>query len=732
MNHFKIDRDAILKNHSIEDVIGKFITLKKKGKHYEACCPFHEEKSPSFKVTPDMGLFKCFGCGESGNAIDFIMKLKNLPFKEACDMIEHQPQQPEQPKRKRKQQQDLTPKQLPQIIRHIKHGIPSAVFPWHNKEGKIFAYTCRFDLPDGKEVLPYTYKLNGWQWAAPESPRPLYNLHLILSNPQAKIILCEGEKTANAVQYHYSPDQVVVTTWLGGCNAITQTDLQPLYNRSVFLWPDNDVQGLSAMLHIMHLLDGKTNISGLITLNYNLPKGWDAADTEWTRSQLTDYIRGNRGKLPQPDKDGLYRLNQVGTNELFEFGLKDNRWQQPKRTEALAEAKQEDRTPIESIPIDNEQQIIEAVRIFIEENYNIYRNAITHKLENNGVEMVDESFNSLFLKCRYAYNSKKITREIVDTFLNSDFIQTVNPIRQFIDKHRHIQTTGNIDRLIESIETDTPDAAIYVRKWLIQLMAALDYKPFRSVLTLVGGQNTGKSEWFRRLLPPDLKRYYGESKLDRGKDDELLMCENWIILDDEMGGKSKKDEKLFKDLTSKQEFSLRAAYQRSNRKYRRLAVLCGTSNDMQLISDPTGNTRILPVNVISMNHDLYNSIDKIALLMEVVRCYEAGDKWELTRDELKRLEEASDEFRPIAFERELICKFFAQGSTPMTSTDIKIKIETETSQKILNMKMFGTMLTKLFGKSKLMRVNGKPERVYMVDPVLSVTSQEPENQDLPF
>ena len=63
---------------AIEKLIGQFVTLKKSGSNYMGCCPFHHEKTPSFCVTPSKQMFYCFGCKEHGNAIDFLMKYKNL------------------------------------------------------------------------------------------------------------------------------------------------------------------------------------------------------------------------------------------------------------------------------------------------------------------------------------------------------------------------------------------------------------------------------------------------------------------------------------------------------------------------------------------------------------------------------------------------------------------------------------------------------------------------------
>lgn len=68
-------------------VIGDYVSLKKKGNNYWACCPFHNEKTPSFSVNPSKGLFKCFGCGKGGDAITFVMEIEGAPFPEAVKTV---------------------------------------------------------------------------------------------------------------------------------------------------------------------------------------------------------------------------------------------------------------------------------------------------------------------------------------------------------------------------------------------------------------------------------------------------------------------------------------------------------------------------------------------------------------------------------------------------------------------------------------------------------------------
>jgi DNA primase len=67
----------------VEEVVGEFVALKRKGPRYLGLCPFHNEKTPSFNVNPTLGIFKCFGCGESGDSIGFLMKHEHLSYVEA-------------------------------------------------------------------------------------------------------------------------------------------------------------------------------------------------------------------------------------------------------------------------------------------------------------------------------------------------------------------------------------------------------------------------------------------------------------------------------------------------------------------------------------------------------------------------------------------------------------------------------------------------------------------------
>ncbi len=82
--------DEVNQRADLVEVIGKHLKLKRSGQNYFACCPFHNEKSPSFSISPVKQMYHCFGCGESGNAVSFVMKYQGLDFVSAIQSLAEQ------------------------------------------------------------------------------------------------------------------------------------------------------------------------------------------------------------------------------------------------------------------------------------------------------------------------------------------------------------------------------------------------------------------------------------------------------------------------------------------------------------------------------------------------------------------------------------------------------------------------------------------------------------------
>lgn len=130
---------------------------------------------------------------------------------------------------------------------HEFRGVPERVWTYRDAGGAVLGYVCRFRTSDGgKEVLPLTFcvaEVTGkrdWRWQQWTEPRPMYGLDRLAGQPDAPVVLVEGEKCADA------PVELLPATvwasWPGGGKAVDKVDWSPLAGRDVVLWPDCDAQ----------------------------------------------------------------------------------------------------------------------------------------------------------------------------------------------------------------------------------------------------------------------------------------------------------------------------------------------------------------------------------------------------------------------------------------------------------------------------------------------------------
>ena len=79
--------DNLIARSDIVDIVGGYVALNKRGGDYWGCCPFHNEKTPSFHVVPDRQMYYCFGCKKGGGVLNFIMEIENLPYPDAVRFL---------------------------------------------------------------------------------------------------------------------------------------------------------------------------------------------------------------------------------------------------------------------------------------------------------------------------------------------------------------------------------------------------------------------------------------------------------------------------------------------------------------------------------------------------------------------------------------------------------------------------------------------------------------------
>lgn len=329
MNDRKVPAGTIEKAKSdIAAVVSKYVELTKKGSEYVACCPFHKDKTPSFSVVPDKGMYYCFGCGAGGDAIDFVSSYENIGFKEAVASIVGDrevgsavpAQRPTVKSTPEDEWEPVVPvpaniKQRPMdIFNRRKDGgwqslTSSRRWDYRDANGDLLGYIYRFDFPEGgKDCIPQTYCVNKatgemrWRWLSFAKPRPLYGLDKLAKHPLAQVILAEGEKACDAAQALYeaagiSRDKLVVISWPGGGKAVKYTDWSPLKGRNIGLWPDADQKpygeahpkagqpmpfleqpGTVCMLDIAERIEPDAKSLKFIEPPSGVPDGWDLAD----------------------------------------------------------------------------------------------------------------------------------------------------------------------------------------------------------------------------------------------------------------------------------------------------------------------------------------------------------------------------------------------------------------------------------------------------------------------
>jgi hypothetical protein len=353
---------------------------------------------------------------------------------------------------------------------------------------------------------------------------------------------------------------------------------------------------------------------------------------------------------------------------------------------------------------DDEESIIGILEMFINNSYHLRFNEVSGFFEDNGNQITPTSMNSIFIAAKKIL--PKLNYDLMIRLLKSDFVPTFNPFFEFFksdgipvilppipeDNGKKFESPL-IDKLASCIINDNEAYTRYfLRKWLVSIVSAAHKVHSPLLFCLLGPQHTGKTEFFRRLMPKELQQYYAESKLDKEKDDELLMTENLIIMDDELGGKSKADALKLKNITSKQWFSLRRPYGDHNEKLLRLAVLCGTSNMKQIMSDPSGNRRIIATEVKDIDKSKYNSINKKELFMEMFRLYKEGFDWRVVPADNKLLNQDEEKYSVTIRERELIMKYYQPSDVDyISTTDMMVEIEKLTNQK-LNINIVGREL----------------------------------------
>lgn len=307
------DVEKVRLEFSVSEVAAQFgVALERDGEEWVALCPLHSEKTPSFTIFPgDDGVerFHCFGCGEKGDVLDFVQKVKGVGLREAISILTGKLDRPNV-ERKRVEARNiyagiepLDPPAEIEVGEWIELYNPKRnawgkflaemVFPYHDADGKLFGYVLRRHLADGDKETPMVMRVRlpdgreCWSRFPFPRPRPLYGVHRI---NRGQVIVVEGEKCVD--RFRQVSGRCVVS-WAGGTYGIDHADWSALDGKDVIIWPDADEPGRKTAQRLASILAGKAKRVRVIDVA-GCPDKWDVADAVdegWSSDDIDRFMR---------------------------------------------------------------------------------------------------------------------------------------------------------------------------------------------------------------------------------------------------------------------------------------------------------------------------------------------------------------------------------------------------------------------------------------------------------
>lgn len=403
-------------------------------------------------------------------------------------------------------------------------------------------------------------------------------------------------------------------------------------------------------------------------------------------NQREDYVARTAYYLKQNNKNLKDIATQIGNitiadKQIIKAVLQDDKFEPP------AKSKRE--------------LNIHDVLNWMRSKYDIKRNELTRSYELEDRELETEKLNEIFIDAKQVF--PKLGRDMFEFMIFSTYTPSYNPVKDYLDSLTW-DGQDRMEQLAATINSDTGTLEwrqSMLTKWMLGIINTVyTGEPNILCLVLAGLRNTGKTQFFKRLLPEPLKRYFANSQLDKGKDDDLLMTQKLIIFDDEYSGKSKQDAKHMKMMLSSDSFTLREPYGRKNVTLPRLASLCGTCNETEILNDSTGNRRIIVFEAVGQfDYDGFNTCDKTQVFAQLVHLHRSGVSSELTGDEIALLDEyTAVRYSEVVPEAEMITTWFEPPGDRMeeflTATEIKDYIEMNSKQR-LSIRKIGMELRRL-------------------------------------
>ena len=264
------------------------------------------------------------------------------------------------------------------------------------------------------------------------------------------------------------------------------------------------------------------------------------------------------------------------------------------------------------------------------------------------------------------------------------------------DKKQSVGENDYIRELAQTVRVKGGDQEqilwhLYLKKWLVGMVASWlsDDVVNNVILVLIGEQGAYKTTWFNYLLPPPLKQYfYTKTNANRmSKDDILTLAQYALVCCEELDTMRPAELNQLKAAVTMPSIDERAAYAHYHEHRKHIASFCGTGNNTQFLSDPTGNRRWLPFEVESIVSPRDHPFHYEGIYSQALALYKSGFQYWFTKEEIQELNRHNRQFETPHLERELVSLYFrvpkeGENGMFMTSARAIQIIGTGISQKL--------------------------------------------------
>lgn len=577
---------------------------------------------------------------------------------------------------------------------HYRHGTAARSWWYTDGEGVRLFRVLRFDVGNGKkEIIPQTWSGEKWQHKAWPTPRPLYGLHWLVTNPNKPVVVVEGEKAADALQRMLG-DGYCVVSWSGGAQADKNTDWKPLTDRLVVLWPDADDPGISVMDRIAKRARKQGCTVATIQV-HSFPEGFDAADCPPLQAVAlveTTQARAEKAaaKVEVSIKSWLPWVDErPPVTDPHDLPPYESGWRHMK-----------DGFPLSTLP--NMERLLEHYHIAPRTN------EVSKQIElgiTPGVAYKSVTMATITSLCQV---NRLPVGQVVDYVQCIAEANSYNPARQWVQS----QPWDGADRvtaLAASLGIADSHHRVLLWRWLVSAVSVLCEDPpptAQGVLVLQGSQGIGKSRWLATLTGGRWAKM--GHILDPSNTDNVSQCiGNWIVELGELDATIRKsDVARLKAFITLDYDEFRRPYAREAVRYPRRTVFAASVNPSVFLHDPTGNRRwwVIPVTTCDPNHGL----DMQQVWAQVLDARTArGERHYLQGEELQVLEKRNEAHLEVTPEEDLLRTKFAHDlprNRKMTAAEVCIACgyERPSNQQARSM---STALRKLYGEPKV--VNGR-------------------------